>query len=286
MTDFPYVAPPEDGLRRAMADARGRRYRKAGLSTSTVAAVLAVAAAIAGGQGTQSLIQQPAPEQPAVTRLVPDGEGPEGTSETRPNQVGSVAGFAGTSAASRTTTRGADAGTSAAAPGGSSSDPAKAAGTAARKPYSPGAIKRSESTVYLPSDPGCNVTGRTEDATALCPYASAGPGNAAGTYQFYGEVGSTRTSTTSLHFAGRNEVDFAVYKGAQEVWRWSSWHPDGGVPHTLIIAAGDYCTWSFEWTGVDFTGKRLPAGTYTMRVEFLADELAKRSTLDYDFAVS
>jgi hypothetical protein len=205
---------------------------------------------------------------------------------TRPNQVGGVAGFAGTSAAGGTTTRGADVRTSAGAPGGSSSDPGKAAGTAPRKPYAAGPITRSESTVYVPSDPGCNVTGRTEDATALCPYASVGSGPKQGTYQFYSEVGSARTSTTSLHFAGRNEVDYAVYKGTTEVWRWSRWHPDGGVPHTVIIAAGNYCMWSFDWTGVDFTGKRVPPGTYTMRVEFLADELAKRSTLSYDFAVS
>ena len=279
MNDFTYVAPPEDGLRQAMVHARARRLRTAGFSTSTLLAAFALLAAIAGGQGTQSLIEQPAPEQPAITTVVP---GPVTQDGGTSNSVGAT-----TFTTTQSRSVAGSGGTTGTTPSGATGGSAETSAPAQVKPYVAGPINTG-SSVYVPSTE-CHVTGNPEDATTLCPssyvygqYQSPTPY----LFQLYADVCSTRAGITTLHFPGRNEVDLAVYSGTTEVWRWSRWHPDGGSAHSVSLATEDCTTWTFDWTGVDAHGMRLPKGDYTLRASFLATELTGRSTPSVTFTVS
>jgi hypothetical protein len=279
VNDFPYLAPPEDGLRRAMADARRRRYRTAGFSTSSVAAAALVLGALVGGQGTQSLVEQPAPQQPAVTQVVPDG-GTSARNAPRPNQVqpGRVA---GQSPVTGSAPVGTSAGTSRSETVGTSSH-GSARPAAAAKPYSAGKITRSDSLGYLPGDYNCPVNG---GAQTFCPYSSASS-YSAGVYELFAEVCSTKAHDALLHFGQSNEVDFAVYKGSTLVWQWSRWHPARDAPHTATVTTGGCLSWTFDWTAVNFQGKKLPAGDYTLETTFLADELSGKEIMRRQFTVS
>ncbi len=282
MSDFPYVAPPADGLRQAMAAARGRRVRTASLSSTAAATALFVAVAVLGGQSTQSLIQQPAPEQPAVTRLVP---GPTtAIDEATRNTVSAVT---SNSAAPPTGNGGLlgvpplVSGDHNPVEGPDAQEPSQVTG----KPYAAGKISRSDGQVYLPTDPRCNVTGKTEDATTLCPSTTA-YASGTGSYNLYADVCSTRTDTSLLHFEGRNEVDFTIRRGTKQVWRWSRWHPEVEQPHTIAVDTGVCSQWSLLWTGVDASGQKLPKGDYTLQTTFLANELQGRSVLTYTFTIT
>ena len=285
MTEHPYVAPPVDGLRLAMADARGRRYRSAGLSSATVGTALVAVLAVLGGSGTQSLVEQPAPEQPAVTQLVP---GPAGEDSGTQNTVGAVTSSGGTHLRAQSG-QGSVSQVLLHDPTTSRDATSVEGGQPAGKPYAAGRITRNDNGVYLPQDPSCNVTGKAEDATTLCPaayvYGPYSPPTAP--YQLYGEVCSTRTGTTTLHYAGRNEVDMAVVsKTGKVVWRWSQWHPDGGTAHTLGVSTGACSSWTFDWTGVDATGRALAKGDYSLTVTFLAAELSGRNRSSYPFTIA
>lgn len=266
MNDFVSVAPPADGLQRAFADARGRRLRKASLSTGTAAAALSVVALLAGSQGTQSLVQQPAPQQPAVSQLVPDDAHQV---SPRLNQGGTVQSFGTTQHRST----GAGQGQTARTEQGSLAVPFRDQHSAARavgRPYAAGPLTFQDS-YNIPYDTSCAMPGTSR----LCTYASV-TGTAAGTYQFYSEVCNYQPALALLHFPGRNEVDMAITQKGHEVWRWSRWHRDDGESHTIGLE-GDHCaTWTFEWTGVDAQGRKLPKGDYTLSVTFLANELAQQ----------
>jgi len=282
VNDFPHVAPSPDGLQRAFADARGRRWRKAGLSTSTVAGGLAVLALVAGGQGTQSLVQQPSPQQPAVSRLVPDGTQPL-PSTSRPNQGQGVQVYG--SDQQRRLSGGQATGTT---PGGSlrrTSSGTTPGAPAIGPHYAAGPISRSDyETGYLPMDTTCAVPAEPNEQPPLCtsanaPYATAAP------YDLQALVCSYRTGLTLLHYTGRNEVDLKVLAKGHEVWRWSRWHPDGGSPHTIGVEANSCTAWTFSWTGVDNQGRTLPKGSYTLQATFLAGELAQERTATTTFTI-
>jgi hypothetical protein len=272
VNDFPHVAPPPDGLQRAFADARGRRLRSAGLSTSTVAAGLAVLALVAGGQGTQSLVQQPSPEQPAVSQLVPDGQ-ERLPSVPRPNQGHNVQVY------DTTQQRGTAAGTGTtgtAQSGATRSLPLRdqhASPRGAGSRYVAGPIVRNEHQPNIPTDTTCALPAGNGNGPRLCTYVYSSSASQP-PYQLQAEVCSYQTSLTLLHYLGRNEVDMTISQKGHELWRWSRWHPDGGPSHTLGLEANECTQWRFDWTGVDATGRRLPKGTYTLSVTFLANELA------------
>lgn len=283
MNDFPHVAPPSDGLQRAFADARGRRLRKAGLSTSTVATGLAVLALVAGGQGTQSLVQQPSPQQPAVSRLLPE-EHDALPSAPRPNQGQSVQDF-GTAAQHRGTAAGPAAPVAGTSPAGTRPVGKRPApSTSARPPYRAGAITRYENNP-VPSDTSCAVPSTVKDATGLCTTAYLTGG--ANRFSMTGSICSNSTSLTLLHYRGTNEVDVRLTsKSGAEVWRWSRWHPDDTVPHTYGLEARTCTDWTLDWTGVDSQGRRLPKGEYTLQVVFLAKELTTQRVASYPFTLS
>ena len=135
------------------------------------------------------------------------------------------------------------------------------------------------------SIPQCAVNGQTNNAT-LCPYTSAAPVyNTQSLYQFYSDICSAKASTTVLHYASSNEVDYAVYRGTKQVWRWSSWHTATQTPHPLALQTGSCSTWTFNWTGVDAFGNKVAKGDYTLETTFLPAELAGRRTQVSTFAV-
>jgi hypothetical protein len=284
VNDFPYLAPPDDGLRRAMGDARRRRYRTAGFSTSSVAAAVLVLAALAGGQGTQSLVEQPAPQQPAVTQVVPDG-GTTARTAPRPNQAqpGQVA---GQSAGASTGAAGASTGAAPAVASRAQSAKAPPAPPA----YVAGTIERQDN--YASTIPGTCRIGDTSSTAALCPSTYVqGDGSKASPYVFQAEVCSSRTSLTLLHYAGANEVELAVYrvdaKGpATEVWRWSRTNPDSPSPHTVGLQAASCTNWVFTWTKVASHGAPLGPGTYELRARFLAEELKGYAVPTTGFTIS
>jgi hypothetical protein len=283
---FPHVAPPPDGLHRAFADARSRRLRSAGISTSTVAAGLAVLALVAGGQGTQSLVQQPSPEQPAVSRLVPDGK-ERLPSVPRPNQGQSVQVYGThqqrTTQATGSSPRGAQQGPVASVP----LRDRHAGPRSASPPYVAGPIARQDNYgTYFP-DTSCPLPRADTQTAQLCAAARYGIQSGSSPYQLQGEVCSAGTSLALLHFAGRNEVDMAITTSkGQEVWRWSTWHPDRAYAHTISVDGGSCTEWLFDWTGVSATGTKLPKGDYTLRVTFLAAELAQQRVRTTQLTIS
>jgi hypothetical protein len=245
-----------------------------------------VLALVAGGQGTQSLVQQPSPEQPAVSRLVPDGK-ERLPSVPRPNQGQSVQTFGNDQ--HRTT---AASGDSAAAvqEGTHGSLPLRDQHTgphSTRPPYVAGPMTRQDNYgTYLP-DTSCPLPRADTQTAQLCTYASYGTQSGPAPYQLRGEVCSTGTSLALLHYAGRNEVDMAVTSSkGQELWRWSTWHPDRSYAHTISVAGGACTDWLFDWTGVSSSGRKLPKGTYTLKVTFLAAELAQQRVKTYPLSIS
>jgi hypothetical protein len=137
---------------------------------------------------------------------------------------------------------------------------------------------------YLP-DPTCPMPSTNPETPQLCTYAVLNSQASPAPYQMAGQVCSAGTSLALLHFAGRNEVDMTVTRNGKEVWRWSRWHPDSPYAHTISVAGGQCTDWTFDWTGVDAQGKKLPAGSYTLHVTFLAAELTNRSAT-CDFGIS
>ncbi|HUR14983.1 MAG TPA: hypothetical protein VM097_10890 [Mycobacteriales bacterium] len=282
MSDFPAVAPPPDGLRQAMAAARGRRLRSAGLTSATAGSALVAVLALLGGTGTQSLVQQPAPEQPAVTNLVP---GPEGERTGTENTVGAVTSTGGRPRQGVDSRSRSGAATLALGTTDTIRERSLTSGTSS-KPYAAGPLTRDDNGFYVPMGAECNVTGKPEDATTLCPYAQATPQPTPTHFNLYGEVCSTRTNRTTLHYEGRNEVDMAVYQGSTLLWRWSRWHPDSPAPHTFDLATGACSSWTYAWTGVDAEGRTLPKGDYTLEVTHFAEELAGRNRTRAAFTIS
>jgi hypothetical protein len=262
MSDFLRVSPPEDGLVAAMATARARRYRKAGASSGFLAASLSCLALLAGSSGTQRLIQEPRPELPAVTGV--DRSSDRAVNEvTTPNSARTIASFDG-----HATSRPAGAGDDQGLLGGDVSvvGPASPVRTSrtAEKPYSAGAITRVDNDLL--SIP-CDVA-----TDRFCSYASVGDYDTSKDLRAY--VCSTYTRGALLGYDTSNEVDFVVKDAkGKERWRWSRWHPPTENPHFLTVETGRCTYWSFTWTAVDASGRKLPQGSYTLEAEFLADEL-------------
>ena len=273
-----HLAPSEDGLRRAFADARRRRFRTAGFSTSGVAAAVLVVSALAGGQATQSLIEQPAPEQPAVTHVVPDRGAPHRTAP-RLNEAP-----AGQVAAPPRTAQQAPA--AVALPASRTVERPQAEPRATR--YVAGPIDRQDNVGSIPQP--CNLS--TEGSAPLCPWANVtGDGSQANPFTLLGEICSNRTNLTLLHYPGANEVDLVVSRvPAQglptEVWRWSATNPDTPWPHTIGLEAASCTDWTFTWTAVTSHGARLGPGSYQLSVRFLADELRGVTASPVPFTIS
>lgn len=272
MRELPRVAPPADGLRLAMASARRRRLRTASATTTTTAAALSVALLALGSPPTQTLIQQPAPERPAVRGVVEE----PAPAQTPYPQVLSAPGSARVVLAS-------PAGAPPASPAERSfgvTGGGQAQGDGPR--YVAGPLKRDDNYLTVPR---CTVPASTDEAMSLCTATSVYDSGDR-RVELSAEVCSTRTTPTTLHFPGRNEVDFAVVRLGDEHWRWSAWHPDGGAPHTLVLETGACTSWTFLWTVVDAQGKPLPRGSYRLRTTFLADELAEQRVVTTSFDVS
>jgi len=278
MTEHPYVAPPVDGLRLAMADARGRRYRSAGLSSATVGTALVAVLAVLGGSGTQSLVEQPAPEQPAVTQLVP---GPAGDQTSRQNTVGAVSSTGQITAAGLRPT-GADSGIT-----GQAARPDTAARTSSSSFVGP----RTTAPMRLaPGNPStidaCPVNKTTSGQASLCPAGLSrtydNQGNPlTGALDLVTSVCSYDTRALTLHFTTTNEADVAVLDSKRHVlWRWSVEHAPVASPHTLAMGTGDCWEWSTVWAGVNQAGRPLPAGNYTLRLTSYVRELGSQNVVE------
>lgn len=278
MTDFPYVAPPPDGLRLAMAEARGRRFRTAGISSATVGTALVAVLTVLGGTGTQSLVEQPAPEQPAVTQLVP---GPAGD-QSRQNTVRTVSpsdAHPGASGGNAPSITGVVARGEAPGSGGSTDAGGSTSGTTS-------AMTRSAAGPSTIGDT-CPINKTTSGQASLCPggYSSQvfdSQGNpVAGTQDLVTSVCSYDARTITAHFDTTLEADMAVLddKG-HELWRWSREHTERPAPHTLSLATGDCWEWRTTWRDVDQAGHRLVAGSYTLRVTSFAKELGSQNVYE------
>lgn len=274
MNALPRVGPPEDGLRLALATARHRRLRAAGTTTSLTAAALSVAVLALGAPGSQTLLQQPAPQRPAVSTIVQgeDGVAPEARTDG-PGHLSNPAGAAAHAGDPRPTP------SPAPTAEGAVAQPVRPGGQGSR--YAAGPLTKQENYLGIPS---CPVSTSTQSTMTLCPSTMVNDyGTSLG---LYADVCSTRTSPTTLHFPGRNEVDFAITRQGDTVWRWADWHPDGGAPHSRVLETGACTSWTFGWTLVDAQGKRLPKGTYTLRTTFLAEELGGPMVLGTSFTIS
>jgi hypothetical protein len=286
MSDFPYVAPPVDGLRQAMLDARGRRFRTAGFTSASVATALVAVLAVLGGTGTQSLVQQPAPEQPAVTRLVP---GPDEAQGGTDNAVGALSAGADVSAAGL---RPAGAGGAAPETRAQQAPLGSSGAGSGDAPRTTTAMRRSQGSPYTIGD-SCPVAKTTSGKLMLCPAASYSQtyddnGNAiTNVMDLIGSVCSYDTSSVLLHFDTDVEADVAVLDSkGHELWRWSREHVTTADPHTVSLGTGECWDWTTRWTGVDQRGRHLPAGTYTLRATSFARELGSQNTYETSVRVS
>jgi len=267
MTDFLRVSPGEDGLVAAMSAARARRYRKAGVSTG-FAAALSCLALVAGSAGTQTLIQEPRPELPAVT----------GVDQLEQTDTVTTPGRNTAGALSVATATGPDnaaaAGPVAAQGPGQIQDSTydKPLLPRAETPYRAGPMKRDDNYITAPPI-DCDVEESTQ--RQLCTSVSIAQG-AKGVWHMQAQICSTRTYETRLTYAQRNELDFVVTANGEEYWRWSAWHPRVDAPHTLALETGSCTFWSFDWSGVGFDGTKLPKGDYYLKARYLADELTAR----------
>jgi hypothetical protein len=70
------------------------------------------------------------------------------------------------------------------------------------------------------------------------------------------------------------------------VWRWSRWHPDTASAHTLGLEGRRCTNWTYDWAAVDAQGHKLPKGTYTLQVTFLAKELTAQRLASYSFDIT
>lgn len=271
MSALPLVGPPEEGLRRAMADARARRLRSAGATAGLSAAVVSLGVLALGGPATQSLVQQPAPERPAISTVV------QGDTSTRSVPDRPDAAPVGAEAA--------DAGPSAVPSPVASALPHAAPGpvgppTRQVRRYAAGPLTKQSDYLTVPN---CAVA----DAASLCRSVTTYSTSDASTLQLKADVCSTRASTATLHYPGRNEVDFVVRDGrGQVVWQWSTWHPDGGAAHTMTLSTGTCTAWWIDWSMVDARGSRLPKGDYTLTGRYLAEEFAGRRAVTWSFTLS
>ena len=269
MTRFAPVDPPPDGLRAAFAAARRRRLRAAGTTTGAAGAGLLLAVVLLAPSATQTLVQEPAPERPAGGSAA--SPRPDATVAVAPRPRGPALAEDG----------------SIGVPGAEAAPPRRPTPRAPGEPrprdgYAPAPLERQENVVTVPD---CSVSGDRETPVGLCTGTAANPVEQ-GAVQLYAEVCSTRTASTTLHLPGRNDVDLSVTRDGEELWRWSEWHPDGGPPHVLTLETGTCITWTLRWTVVDRTGRPLPAGDYTLRTTFLAEELAGRDVASARFTVS
>ncbi len=292
MTNFPYVGPPSGGLQLAMASARGRRYRKAGMSTSATALSLALVAVLAGSTGRTTLVQEPVPEIPAVTSVdrIPSGTVDAPTANT--TGVGAVARFGAPTSLAGTPKRPGSV-TGPISVGGVTSVPGAAGSRSAATPTAPyrsAAMKRDDgNSFYIPTQFQCAVNNDgTARTSPLCPSAYVYTPN--GTTKHYGlqsKVCSSDTKTTTLSYGTSREVDLVIYKGTKAVWHWSrSQGLPVGEPHTLALSTGSCYLWNTEWTGVDDAGEKLPAGNgYRMVASFAAAEVSDFSTFEYAFTM-
>jgi len=285
VNDFPYVAPAPDGLREAMAHARRRRFRTAGFSTSSVAAAMLVVAALAGGQATQSLIQEPAPQQPAVNQLVPV---PVDGTTARNNTVGASTGRHSATTPQGTVARGA---VDPAASSGSGSVSGTRSGASGRpgRPATTGPMQRAYGS---PSIDECPLQKSTEQQAVLCPSGGySNHWNDAGTAMvgedLTGSVCSFDTRNLVLHFDTSLELDLTVLdEHGQALWRWSKENAAEPDQHTLALGTTECWQWTTLWRSVDQSGHRLAAGNYTLRVTSYAKELGKQNVYETGISVS
>lgn len=288
MSDFPYVGPPADGLHLAMATARGRRLRKAGASGSASALALAAVALLAGGAGNQTLIQQPAPQVPAVHRV---DKVPSGTVDRPARTTGTTALGAGSSLP----------GTSVSVPGapvapaaptltGDTTSPARGS-TSIHSPVRATGEMKSGYGNYNSID-SCPVNKGASQQRLICPSVSTSDTwNSDNTKvvstTLVGDVCSFDASAIDLHFSTTGELDFVVRDSVgRQVWRWSLEHPAQADRHAIRLTAGDCWQWATPWTFVDQAGKALPTGTYTVEAISSAAELGRQNTSTVGYPVS
>ena len=72
-----------------------------------------------------------------------------------------------------------------------------------------------------------------------------------------------------LDYPGGQQHDATVTGPTGVLWHWSTGRTFTTAPTETTIAAHTCVTWSSVWNGRDDTGQLVPAGTYTVQVEFV-----------------
>jgi hypothetical protein len=274
MTDFPPVAPPEDGLRAALREARARRTRTAALCSGTALSLVAAALLSLGGSSTTTLLpptddrtprptSAPSPEPTSGLVVLPlPGAAPSATAEASRGVQPSPT----------------------AAPGSSpqpSRRPGRPSPTALPHdlPTTSAAMARADSNVAVPNN--CTYFG---ESSGYCRDAIPDSYRTDGTLQ--ARICTTNATSTALHYPSARELDLAVVQDGRTLWRWSRTHPDRAGAHTSRLPAGRCTYWSTAWRGVDDAGHLLAPGDYTLVATFSADELAGGRTISSPFTLT
>jgi hypothetical protein len=267
--------PPSAGALGAISTARHRRRRNRALTGGGLAAaVVAVAAAAVLGGGTHALSEDRL-EQVATPS-------PEASASTAPSPSSPAASSAPSGSTGGEPAASGEPGSGPASPAPSS--PGGSGATAAPQPtQQPGYRTPDMTRTYGPArtaPAGAAVCGTTT-------FDDDGQGRTSG-WCFTTEVGEPTpsgrrlllricrddTGPGSLTYGDGLETDLAVLSGQREVWRWSADRSFPEQEHALP-AERRYCyTWSVDWTQVDGSGRRLPAGDYTLLATSRAHEVA------------
>ncbi len=267
MTRFPLGPPADgDGLRRALADARRRRFRT--LGTACVVPVLAGFVALAAPDGSPGSRLQVGPVSPVIASEDPASPEPE------PEPV----------------------------PGSPSAEP----GTASPEPSASEEPEPSESPEAEPSHPGyVDDPTLPDDPPApsydmdRAVYPEAGPHDCylaessltdwcvdvvPGKAEVKVELCRARATAGQLTFATEREADFRVADSTgTTVWRWSAGRTFASEAHAVELPRFGCVVWWTRWDGVDDAGTPLARGRYTLSASVFASETAEVRDVEVEF---
>jgi hypothetical protein len=263
--EVPLLDPPKDGS--ASARRRGARLklrRRVASASGAVALTCALFAVLGpGSPGIDSLREtnRPAAPSPAATRLGTDRQLPPSV----PNAVSGATPLASERAVEGTGPRGVGSVGALPSPTPAPGPTGRRAGTnrpgVSRQQFSgtqePHACDSGPLT-QAPQDPWCLDATVTDDGSDVVMMARVCRNYAAGA----GE----------LTFASTKEVDFKISQEGVSRWQWSSGQRFPSDHHTLSFTTGGCINWTVRWNAVLDSGRRLPAGAYTLSVTSAAAE--------------
>lgn len=264
------LAPPPDGLERALREAQRRRLHSAGFGVTVAALGCAALLALSSTAGRDVLGQDrlpdvardgidvtvvPAPEPTPDVQSQPAAGGPVGRPRSTTPPAAPVQEREGEQ------------------PRPEPSAPRPDAAVEA----DPGMTR--DGPLYMVSPrTTCTVGERT-----LCSGLDVTPLESG--FRVVAHICSHGPAPVSLRFPGSLEVDLVVGPPGAPDWRWSDGRAFDTTPHTLRLEQGQCWQWSTTYDARTGDGGTLPEGMHRMTAEFTAEALGDAAEAQADFVV-